>query len=487
MPHKLIKKVAQKVTAEYCRLSIVENPDGFLTQEVVCSLLLNECGIEVVHGSNLQLRIHFELEYKSHPDKRYLYVTNSIGTLLADMKRNAIISDFSISDVFPLFADKTLIRQQSFEVLEALFEIASSKMVSMAEAATLVNTVKNEIDDRKRKSAEYFLAKLTAIEPDWNDTLNTIRPISEILSNAIYEGVYEEIEPGIAAINDSFQKWVDTDYFATLHSNAFRMAKSVNQILPHLSMNYDRESQVALVVIDGFTFWQYTILENHLSKYGLKINSGCTFAWMPSITMLSRQAIFRGRAPLQDYKQNPDNEKKLWFDYWKQSGFATSEIQYLYSTDDFYINEGVKRLAFVTVEMDDKMHSSTDCKDLHSLTENWAGRIVQQIVDIINKGFTIYLTSDHGSVLSKGWRALTQEEKVFLYKDGSRGARHLIYNNTDEQGNFYATNSDIQMLKHDNWLAIRNNRCLAKENTRMITHGGSHFLEMIVPFIQILK
>ena len=58
---RLIQKIAERITAEYTRLSIVSNPDGVLTNPVVQSHLLSECGLNVVVGSQLQLRIHYEL------------------------------------------------------------------------------------------------------------------------------------------------------------------------------------------------------------------------------------------------------------------------------------------------------------------------------------------------------------------------------------------------------------------------------------------
>lgn len=83
---KLIDKIVRKITVDYYRLSIVGNQDGFLTRDDVRRLIYQHSGIEVVAGSNLQLRIHYELEYKSHPDARYIYVSQSIETLLADMR-----------------------------------------------------------------------------------------------------------------------------------------------------------------------------------------------------------------------------------------------------------------------------------------------------------------------------------------------------------------------------------------------------------------
>lgn len=487
MTSNLIKKVAQKISVEYCRLSIVENPDGFLTQEMVRNLLDQESCITTVCGSNLQLRIHFEVIYKSEVDRKFVYICNSLETILADMRHEAFVSRFSISDMFPLFADKPLLRKQPFEVLDILYGTYGMRKVSMLDGASLVGSIAKEIEDKKRLSAKFFNEQLQDINVDWSHPAQTISSVSLILSNAMRVGVYDEIASTVATINDSFQQWIDSEYFAALHSNPIKTAKSVNNILPHILENYDHDDKVALLVIDGFAYWQYSVLREILKRVEFSIEDGCTLAWMPSITMLSRQAIFRGEDPIQDYKQNPENEKKLWFDYWQNHGFESYEVQYIYDTDGFAINPGIKRLAVVTVEMDEKMHSSTDYKDLLSLTENWCLRNLEKIKSIVDAGYTLYLTTDHGSVLSHGWRSLTTAEKVFLYKDGSRGMRHLIYNNEDEQNRFYAENIDLQLIKHDNWMAIRNDSCLAKEDKITITHGGSHFMEMVIPLIKIKK
>lgn len=227
-------------------------------------------------------------------------------------------------------------------------------------------------------------------------------------------------------------------------------------------------------------------MRNYLLRQDIGAEEKITFSWLPSITMLSRQAIFRGAYPSQDYKQSPENERKLWIQYWQKQGFTSFEMQYLSDKDEFAINEGVKRLAYVTVEMDEKMHSSTDYKDLCSLTENWCPRLTEKIKTLLRLDYTIYLTTDHGNVLSHGWRKLSAVEKVFLYKDGSRGKRHLIYNNKVEQDSFFEKNkAEIPLLQHEDWLAVRNDACFENDGQTIITHGGSHFMEMVIPFVKI--
>ena len=485
MASKLIQQVAKRITVDYCRLTFVRNTDGFLNNVEVCTLLNQECQIEVVRGSQLQLRLHYELEYKSRPEERFVYVCQQTDTLLPDMLQAGKVLDFSISDLFPLFADKALVRRQPLQVLEWLYDEIVLRRISLSEGKFLVETMQRRYDELRNNSVSHLRERIHQIEVNWAESQKTIDAVSAVMVDAIKAGVIEEMDSDIERINSMFQEWIVEHYFAMLQSNPLLSAKSVNKILPHLAANYRHEDKVALMVIDGLAYWQYVVLKRYLDSLGVKTQDSTIVSWLPSITMLSRQAIFRGNTPVMDYHQSPDNERKLWRSYWQSHGIGQFETQYISDDDEFAINEGVKRLAVVTVEMDKKMHSSYDYRDLLSLTENWCPRITAKIKTIVNAGYTLYLTTDHGSVLSKGWRALTQVEKVFLYKDGSRGKRHLIYNNVEEYQRFAKENGELGMLAHDQWLCMRNNLCFARDNERMITHGGSHFEEVVIPFVKI--
>lgn len=485
MASKLIQQVAKRITVDYCRLTFVRNTDGFLNNVEVCTLLNQECRIEVVRGSQLQLRLHYELEYKSRPEERFVYVCQQTDTLLSDMLKEGKVLDFSISDLFPLFADKSLIRRQPLQVLEWLYDEIGIHRVGLAEGKMMVDNLINRFNNQRNHSVSHLRERLHQIEVNWVNSQKTIEFVSEIMVDAIIAGVVDEMADDFDAINDLFQEWLNEHYFGMLQSNPLLSAKSVNKILPHLAANFQHQDKVALMVVDGFAYWQYVVLKRYLDSLDIKTQDSTIVSWLPSITMLSRQAIFRGNNPEMDYKQSPENERKLWRSYWQSQGVGQYESQYIGDDDEFAINEGVKRLAVVTVEMDKKMHSSYDYRDLLSLTENWCPRIAAKIKTIVEAGYTLYLTTDHGSVLSKGWRALTQVEKVFLYKDGSRGKRHLIYNYIEEYQRFTKENGELGLLAHNNWLCMRNSMCFAKNNERMITHGGSHFEEVVIPFIKI--
>ena len=262
----LIKRLAAKVMVDYQRLSIVRNPDGLLSQEAVCSLLYQQHGLEVVSGTNLQLRIHFELEYKrsrfQDSSFKCIYVTNSIETILPDMRQEAYLCDFNVGDLFPLFTDKSLLQGLPFEVLTELYDQCAMRRINMAEGRALVENILKEQERRAKQSAEYCLNQLAKIDVDWRKPAQTINAVSEVVVNAVRNGVYPQVVSSIAAINQNFQDWIDSYYFATLQSNHLMHPKSVNKILPHLSEKFEKDEKVALLVVDGFAYWQYTILRH---------------------------------------------------------------------------------------------------------------------------------------------------------------------------------------------------------------------------------
>ena len=104
---------------------------------------------------------------------------------------------------------------------------------------------------------------------------------------------------------------------------------------------------------------------------------------------------------------------------------------------------------------------------------------------IKDAGVTIYWTTDHGNILARGWRKLTSQEKTFLYADGSRGERHLIYQNIDELKAFVINNREIEIQQHQNWPEFCDNGSFAQTGTEIITHGGTHLLEVLIPLVRI--
>ncbi|SCD21067.1 hypothetical protein PSM36_2262 [Proteiniphilum saccharofermentans] len=485
---EFIHRLEQRLTGEGKPLSIVRNPDGFLQRPDTQQAVLNACGLLLLPiSSSLELRVRYEL-YDKNTRERICYIMDDPSSVLPDIKRllyNA--HTFSIPDLMPA-CNEAEIRQARLTFGMASYIYNKKFVYNLSSVET-----KGVIEDAKRRYGEdvnELIANLKAIPLKW-EKVETMDSICRILLTAISQGVYEKIEPEIEVINKEFQKYIDSKYFALSSSSHIGKPKMVNRILPHLAYKHSRTEKVALVVIDGMAYWQYLILDKKLSDLGIETKRDVTMAWIPSITKLSRQAIFKGSIPDERYGQNPIAEERLWREFWINKNRDPKRMQ-LYEigyTHDSLLTDDTNQYkqAFVDVSLDDKMHSSSSNKDLYALTENWTVEAAENIKLLHEQGYTIYITADHGNIMARSWRALDSQERTFLYQKESRGSRHLIYSNTDYLDKFIQNNPDIhnELLVHNNWAVWRNNRCFKGKDE--ITHGGSHFLEVLVPFITIEK
>ena len=220
------------------------------------------------------------------------------------------------------------------------------------------------------------------------------------------------------------------------------------------------------------------------------IKEDVIYSWIPSITQLSRQAIFKGGAPDMDYRQGPTNESKLWSTYWASKGFNELEIRYNHQNIDLDNLVNIKRFAAVYKDLDDYMHSSKDYYDLLKLTENWIERsnIATVVNYLLEQDFKIFLTTDHGNIQAKGWRSLLGREKLGTNKSGSRSQRHIEYSEQWLSDEFINNNPELKgsIIMEDQAIYFKNDLSFSREET-LVTHGGAHLLEVLIPFITISK
>jgi hypothetical protein len=207
-------------------------------------------------------------------------------------------------------------------------------------------------------------------------------------------------------------------------------------------------------------------------------------AWLPSITALSRQALFRGETPHIDYRQTPSEEEKLWKQMWCANPVFMPVYQHNITSPE-ELNTSTRRLAIVDVQLDKKMHQSSDYYDLYELTRNWAVKFVEIIAKLRSEKFHIVLTTDHGNVLATGRGTLKPEEKVHLYLDNSRGERFVYFNSKELKDTFRNKNYSIPFFANprENWLSIADNSSFSTPRKQLITHGVYHFMETVIPLI----
>lgn len=464
------------------KIILLENPDKFLLREDIIKIFKDN-NISIVKGNSIEQRIQFELKNSLIT---LIFISDDNENYLEDIKRDSAKTSFHLSNFIKGY-DSSSILNVNLGYLDILYKNPSIKSLSKAETDNyIINLFPKEESVLNKLVFENKINKL--LENKTIDWLEIINEYSNALLLSINTKYLEEIIAIGDKINIHFQKELEQNYKHLFSSSAIKKPKIVSKILDYITHN-DKSNKIALIVIDGMGFWQYNSIK---SLYPSSFNTieDFTYSWIPSITQLSRQAIFRGDYPDKEYIQNPKNEEKLWTNYWTNKGLDKFEIRYNHDKIDTSNIERITKFAIVLKDLDDKMHSSTDYTDLKGLTQNWIERseIIKNIEKLIESGFEVYITSDHGNILTNGWRGLNSREKLGTNKSGSRSQRHIEYTNKISADDFLAANPEIQysVVREDNAIYFKNNFNFSSKDS-VITHGGSHFLEVIIPFIKITK
>lgn len=301
--------------------------------------------------------------------------------------------------------------------------------------------------------------------------------------NEELKGNYQRIEN---SFNIRFQRFVDNTYGSLFSLSGVRKPVVVSRILEHI--NAKPAKKKALLVIDGMNYWQWNILGKALSNADINFTSNASLAFIPTITAWSRQAIFKGDKP--DLSADNSKEAKLFETYWLNQGVPSFQIDFKkFSVNDPIAIESITAdttiLGLVCNDLDDIMHGSIlGNGQLKTSTEQWIvkSKIVNTISALKAKGFQVYITADHGNIEATGLKNLTLKDKLGAL---SRGKRHLHFTNETLLDSFMELNTNIEVGKKGLSLYLKKQEAFTTENSQVITHGGSHLWEVIVPFISI--
>ncbi len=336
---------------------------------------------------------------------------------------------------------------------------------------------------------EYLKQQLEIIEDIADQWFKIIQVLANaklkylLSGNDALKESYLKIE---SAFNNRFQRFIDNTYGSLFSLSGVRKPVVVSRILEHINARPAKKK--ALIVIDGMNYWQWNILGRALVDAGLTYSSNASLAFIPTITAWSRQAIFKGEKP--DLFEDNSKESKLFQTYWLKNGVPAWQVDF----KKFGVNESLSVdsisndttiLGLVCNDLDDIMHGSIlGNSQLKTSTEQWIekSKIVQSISELKAKGFQIYITADHGNIEAIGLKNLTLKEKVGAL---SRGKRHLHFTNETLLENFLAQNQNLLLGKKGLSVYLKQQEAFTTENSQVITHGGSHLWEVIVPFISI--
>ncbi|MBU1319817.1 MAG: BREX-3 system phosphatase PglZ [candidate division Zixibacteria bacterium] len=367
------------------------------------------------------------------------------------------------------------------------------------------------MEDRSRrlgKLIDSLQASIPAEDAKHTDWFHFARGWAEtiLLANeqaeAIPEPTGERIKNLQAQVDAGFAGWLLKRYAGLI--NLPPVPPVMLHHLPRFlarQMGEDRNSKIALIVVDGLAMDQWLVIRGALAskKPGFRFCDQAVFAWIPTLTSVSRQAAFAGKPPI--YFPNSiyttDKEPALWIQFWVDRGLTPNEVVYIKGLGDGgleAVSEALShpkaRVAGMVVDKVDKiMHGmEMGTAGMHNQVGQWVKQpYLNTLLDLLlDRGFRVYLTSDHGNIEAEGCGRPAEGAVADL-----RGERVRVYPDVALRRKVKeqfpsALEWDPVGLPED-YLALLApaRQAFVPEKQRTVSHGGVSVEELIVPLVQI--
>ncbi len=304
------------------------------------------------------------------------------------------------------------------------------------------------------------------------------------------------------ALNTTFAGWLADHY-----SSLINLPPTSPAMLHHVPRRLARDiedsgnSRAALIVVDGLALDQWVTIRQLLQKQdaNLVMRESATFAWIPTLTSVSRQSIFSGKPPLYfpSSINSTNSEEKLWKQFWEGHGLSRLDVAYqrglgdgdASSVLDSVIHPGKTKVVGLVVDKVDKiMHGmQLGSAGMHNQIKQWchAGFLSSLVGQLLDYGYEVWLTADHGNIQcdgkgrpSEGVIAETRGERVRVYPTPELRAQVA--------GAFpFAHEWQPAGLPADYFPLVACGRdAFVKPGDAIVGHGGVAIEEVIVPLVK---
>lgn len=258
---------------------------------------------------------------------------------------------------------------------------------------------------------------------------------------------------------------------------------SVDRIIPHLKGN--KHAKVALLCLDCMGFTEWNLLKGHLELDDTEIAITPIFAMLPSVTSISRMAIYEGKREVYNIKApgRPAEAKAL------ANNFTPRHSTYLTESDSITADKllGYDVVSILYNFFDELAHAvqfppgvEDKTPYLNAAKDYLLNSSIKRDIKVLkDEGYSIYLCSDHGSIVAKG--------------NGKRIEKYLIDGFAKRAVIIQADNSELLDMEQINIPFESDKNVVLPEGRTMFTykdkievnHGGITLEEMIVPLIKL--
>lgn len=261
----------------------------------------------------------------------------------------------------------------------------------------------------------------------------------------------------------------------------------------------DASKKVALVVVDGLALDQWVVMRQELAKQRPRwdFREQAVFAWVPTVTSVSRQSVFAGTPPFLFPKSisHTNKEEALWRLFWENQNIGG--VGYMKGLGDPPFDDvaamveplGLRVVGLVVDKVDRIMHGmELGTAGMHNQVRQWAalGHFATLLDLLFAEGFRVFLTADHGNIEASGCgrpnegaTADLRGERVRVYSD--EGLRRSVAERFPEAWQWPADGLPGGYLP----LLAPGRSAFVREGERVVAHGGVCLEELVVPFVEV--
>lgn len=354
-----------------------------------------------------------------------------------------------------------------------------------------------------------ILRSLPTLESSYRDWAALSRRFGEVLArfhalDALRaEGLKADIAKLQATTDECLRQWV-TNHYADLPSlPVVKGPVMVHHVPRFLSIRRGAgEAKIALLVFDGLAVDQWVQIREALAKRAprLGFEEGACFAWLPTLTSVSRQALFSGLKPrdFADTIESTSPEPAQWLRFWQDQGLRANEVMYrkgVKRTDQLTelsvsISATSIRVAGIVVDtVDEIVHGAVLGKrGIASQIESWceSGFVDQLLTLLLDTDFHVYLTADHGNVEAVGQGRPNQGAAPELRGERVRTYRSEALLTESAAANLNTYRLDVAGLPTNFMTLFAGGRtAFMHREEHAVVHGGISLEELLVPFVKI--
>ncbi|MBF0096953.1 MAG: BREX-3 system phosphatase PglZ [Magnetococcales bacterium] len=301
-------------------------------------------------------------------------------------------------------------------------------------------------------------------------------------------------------LDTTFQKWMEKR-FAGLHNQPAIPPVMLHHIPREMARTVEQGEKIVLVVLDGMAIEQWLVMREVLAEQRplFAFQEEAVFAWVPTITSLSRQAIFSGTSPLffPSSLHTTQQEPTVWKRFWAGQGVASTAVGYLKglgdgplaSLEELLDNPRLRVAGLVVDKIDRIMHGmELGSAGMQSAVRQWTRQgFMAGMLDLLHsRGFQVVLTSDHGNVEATGMGRAAEGVTADV-----RGERCRIFPDPTLRSAIRERYPDAMAWPAPGLpdgchpLLAAGRSAFASKGCRIVGHGGIALEEVIVPLIRL--